>query len=144
MLRTSGYAQNCTIGLQWHLMGTYHYTYYSPETSDGKFSQVECLYLLIQYMYIKSKMHTEFFSKLSIFILTNLKYFRGRALTLNGLDKLCFRLLSRISVETFKIKTKNFQEDYCSHFTFSQPSWTENTTKCEKQNFPTCFLFLIK
>ena len=42
----------------------------------------------------------------SIFILTNLKYFRGRALILNGLDKLCFRLLSRISVGTFKIKTK--------------------------------------
>ena len=55
MLRTSGYVQNCTIGLQWHLMGTYHYSYYNPETSDGKFSQVECLYLLIQYMYIKSK-----------------------------------------------------------------------------------------
>ena len=61
MLRTSGYVQNCTIGLQWHLMGTYHYSYYNPETSDGKFSQVECLYLLIQYLYIKSKMHTEFF-----------------------------------------------------------------------------------
>ena len=73
MLRTSGYVQNCTIGLQWHLMGTYHYSYYNPETSDGKFSQVECLYLLIQYLYIKSKMHTEFFSKLSIFILPNCK-----------------------------------------------------------------------
>ena len=73
MLRTSGYVQNCTIGLQWHLMGTYHYSYYNPETSDGKFSQVECLYLLIQYMYIKSKMHTEFFSKLPIFILPNCK-----------------------------------------------------------------------
>ena len=73
MLRTSGYVQNCTIGLQWHLMGTYHYSYYNPETSDGKFSQVECLYLLIQYMYIKSKMHTEFFSKLSTFILQNCK-----------------------------------------------------------------------
>ena len=75
MLRTSGYAQNCTIGLQWHLMGTYHYSYYNPETSDGKFSQVECLYLLIQYLYIKSKTHTEFFSKLSIFILPNLSFF---------------------------------------------------------------------
>ena len=75
MLRTSGYEQNCTIGLQWHLMGTYHYSYYNPETSDGKFSQVECLYLLIQYLFIKSKMHTEFFSKLSIFILPNLSFF---------------------------------------------------------------------
>ena len=47
-------------------MGTYHYSYYNPETSDGKFSQVECLYLLIQYLYIKSKMHTEKFKLIEI------------------------------------------------------------------------------
>ena len=61
-------------------------------------------------------------AQVSISNSNNFKFFRGHSLILIGLDKLCFRLQSRISLETFKIKTKNFQENYCSHFIFSRRS----------------------
>ena len=81
-------------------------------------------------------------SENSIFVLTNLKYFRGRALILNGLGKLCFRLLSRISVGSFKIKTKNFQEDYCSHFTFLSQVKQKTQQNVRNKSFPPVFYIL--